>query len=63
MEGLKLSGTHHVVVYVDDVNLFKDNINAQELYSYHQNAGQNHYIQKANKFFEDMGKFKYSIWK
>jgi hypothetical protein len=29
------------------------------LMSYHQNAGQNHDIKKANKIFEDMGKFKY----
>jgi hypothetical protein len=25
--GVKLSGTHHLLVYVDDVNLLGDNIN------------------------------------
>jgi hypothetical protein len=69
--------THQLLVYVDDVNLLRDNIytikkntetvnyaskevgleiNAEKtkymLLSYHQNAGQNHYIKIANRFLK-----------
>jgi hypothetical protein len=50
--GLKLNGTHQLLVYADDVDLLGDNIDTIKkntetkymLLSRHQNAGQNHDI-------------------
>jgi hypothetical protein len=60
--GLKLNGTHQLLVYADNVNLLGDNIDSKEvgleinvertkymLLSHHQNVGQNRDIKIANK--------------
>jgi hypothetical protein len=81
--GLKLNGTHQLLVYADDVNLLGDNIdnikknmktlidtnkevleeNAQRikyiLLSRYQNAGQNHYIKTAKRYFENVAQLIY----
>jgi hypothetical protein len=75
--GLKLNGTHQLLIYADDINLLGDNIhtikkntetiidaskevglevNAEKstymLLSHHQNAGQNHDTEIANRSFK-----------
>jgi hypothetical protein len=73
--GLKLNGTHQLLVYSDDVNLLDDNIdiikkniqtlivntekNSYMLLSRRQNAGQNHDIKAANRYSENVAQFKY----
>jgi hypothetical protein len=72
--GLKLNGTHQLLVYADDVNLLGDNLdtikrNTQTLIgatkklsmllSHHQNAGQNHDIKIGNSCFENVTQFRY----
>jgi late competence protein required for DNA uptake (superfamily II DNA/RNA helicase) len=82
--GLKLNGTHQLLVYADDVNLLDDNIDAIKknmdilidaskevglevntektkymLLSRHQNAGQSYDIKMANRYFENVAKFRY----
>jgi hypothetical protein len=66
--GLKLNGTHQLLVYADDVNLVGDNIRHHKentektkymLLSRHQNAGQTHDIKIANRSFDNEAQFKY----
>jgi hypothetical protein len=82
--GLKLNGTHQLLVYADNVNLSVDNIDTIKkttesltdsskyvhlevntkktkymLLFRHQNAGQNHNIKIANRYFENVVHFKY----
>jgi hypothetical protein len=82
--GLKLSGTHQLFVYADDVNLLGDDIDTTQkntdtlidaskevgleentkktkymLLSHHQNAGQNHNINIANRAFGNVAQFTY----
>jgi retron-type reverse transcriptase len=66
--GLKLSGTHQLLVYADDMKLLGDNVdtikknkekvNTQKtkymLLSLHQNAGQNHDLKIADRCFENV---------
>jgi hypothetical protein len=81
--GLKLNGTHQLLVYAD-VNLLGENrdtikiitetliyaikkvgleVNIGKskcmLLSRHQNAGRNHDMKKANRYFEDVAQFRY----
>jgi hypothetical protein len=83
--GLKLNGTHQLLVYSDDVSLLGDDIdtinkntetlidagkevglevNAEKtmymLLCHHQNAGQNHNIEMANRAFENVTQFSCS---
>jgi hypothetical protein len=81
--GLKLKGTHQLVVYADDMILLGDNIdsiinhknskfaskefgvevNVEKtkcmLLFHHQNAGQTHDMNVANRSFENVAQFKY----
>jgi hypothetical protein len=81
--GLKLNGTHQLLVYAVDVNPLGDNrdtiknteflivhskvvgleVNAEKtkymLLSVHQNAGQNHDIKIANRWFESVAQFRH----
>jgi hypothetical protein len=82
--GLKLNGTHQLLVYADNVRLLGDNINTTKkntetltgaskevglgvniektkymLLSRHQTAEQNYDIKAANRYFENVARFKY----
>jgi hypothetical protein len=82
--GLKLNGTHHLLVCANDVNLLGDGIDTTKkntetlidaskevglevntekakymLLSHHQNAGQNHDMKIANRYLENVAKFRY----
>jgi hypothetical protein len=73
--GLKLNGTHQLIVYADDANNLGDNIgtikkDAETLSKHretkyrlligHQNATKNHDIKIADRSFENMAQIKYS---
>jgi hypothetical protein len=65
--GLKLSGTHQLLVYAGDVNLLSDNTDTTKkaekttwMMSCHQDARQNHNIKIGNRCSENMTQFK--IW-
>jgi hypothetical protein len=82
--GLKLNGTHQLLMFANDLNLLCDNIDTIKNYmetlidvskavgldvnrektkymllSRHQNAGQNYDIKIANRWFENVEKFRY----
>jgi hypothetical protein len=70
--GLKLNGTHQLLVDVDDANLLGDNtdtikkskeVNAEKtkymMPSRHQNAGQNHDMRIANRSLQNVAEFRY----
>jgi len=64
-DGLKLNGTHQLLVYTDDINSKESGLEGNDhkttytVMSWDQNAGQSHNIKIGNSSFERVEQFKY----